>query len=114
MFEINLNQNQIKMKYKTNAQTKEKRDQHIPVGEEEQFWYDKILFSETLTNSKICHQKTCESSFKIIHSDEFLQLECFLKHTLKLMAATFIPLLDYGDVLYMNGCSTSLHMLDAT
>lgn len=31
----------------------------------------------------------------------------------RLVAATFIPLLDYGDVLYMNACSTSLHMLDA-
>ena len=32
----------------------------------------------------------------------------------RLIAATFIPLLDYGDVLYMNACSTSLHMLDAS
>ena len=32
----------------------------------------------------------------------------------RLISASLITLFDYGDVLYMNACSTSLHMLDAT
>ena len=41
----------------------------------------------------------------------FIQFCCFL---LRLVAATFLPVLDYGDVLYTNACSTSLHLLDAS
>lgn len=45
----------------------------------------------------------------------FQNKSCFSFPSKKgLVAATFIPLLDDADVLYMNACSTSLHMLDVT
>ena len=44
----------------------------------------------------------------------FRNKACFSTSARKrLVAATFLPLLDYGDVVYMNASAHSLHLLDA-
>ena len=43
----------------------------------------------------------------------FRNKSCFtLQARRKLISATFLPVLDYGDVIYMHAASTTLHTLD--
>ena len=61
------------------------------------------------------HIENLSKKLKVRLGFYFRNLACFPSHTRKrLVAATFLPVLDYGDVVYMHGCATSLGMLDAT
>ena len=61
------------------------------------------------------HIENLAKKLKVRLGFYFRNKACFSFHSKKrLVAATFLPVLDYGDVLYMNACSTSLLMLDAT
>ena len=76
------------------------------------FKYLGIILDDNLSFKP--HIENLTRKLKVRLGFYFLNKYCFSFVSKKrLVAATFMPLIDYGDVLYMNACATSLHLLDS-
>jgi len=61
-----------------------------------------------------CHIDQLLKKLKLKLGFFFRNKACFSFNARKrIVAATFLPLLDYGDVVYINASAHSLHLLDA-
>ena len=86
--------------------------QGTPIESVATYKYLGTTMDETLSFK--CHIDQLLRKLKLKLGFFFRNKSCFSFNARKrLVAATFLPLLDYGDVVYMNASAHSLHLLDA-
>lgn len=102
-----------KSKSKTHSPLVVYTTQGIPIQTVSTFKYLGFILDDDLSFKP--HIENLVKKLKIRLGFYFRNKSCFSFQSRKrLVAATFLSVLDYGDVLYMNACSSSLHMLDST